>query len=338
MDEGAQKIVDGWSAQNDRGVKKGLDAITTARSIGRVDRSLGLLDRSARKRAIQERSGSGEYMSTGMPEVDVGLDGGLMRGCVGLTIGGTGDGKSMDLNQKAAVGASTGHFVVMASVENKPALFCERFDAALFGIPSRVIRANPNVTDKLYARFEDSIGIFVPKFFKRLKPGDKTPLCEIFDWVHALADHFKRFPDVLILDYIDRLGRSDGETQGDYLDGEVLMDELVDFTEHHGLWTWTASQPQRKKPGHRLWTKDDVAGSMHKSRRVDTIYTLNVERNEFGDKVMTVLCDKNREGDSGAIVGPLPVGFDKGRVFDNVVILDMPDESHGPRRKRRKGP
>lgn len=332
-DEAAGALVEAWSKgkKTDRAFARFQKATKVGKTSPTAE--LGLLDRGARVNEIST-TGVRDLLPTGIMELDFASGGGLQRGNVGLIIGGSGDGKSMALSQQAAVSTASGLFVAYASNEVKGHTVAARYEAALYGIDIDAILANPRITDPYYEKCKGQLGSFVPKEWK-LDPGEKMCVGDVTEWLKALEDHFGRAVDVLLLDYVDRL-RPTAEKhrdKGSYTAGEIIFDELAELSEEKRLWTWTASQTTRSKDENRLWSKNDVADSIHKTRRADNIYTLNLSKSPSGVLMMTISFEKARESEANLVIGPDLFQGRMGRIMPITLFENVLAKRRGKRRR-----
>lgn len=284
-----------------------ISIVEKAKRLGEVDESIG----------IRLGAGSAEEIATirkleklplGVTELDLRLRGGLRRGCFGLLLGGTGDGKSMGLGHIAATGLRRGLFVAYATLEVIPADVFARIEANLTGIPIDAILEDPTEAERRCAAMKGGGILCVHEF---------TPLVTTFPdiaaWVEEIERVHGREVDLLCTDYGDKVGapKAKGKTEdGGYRTGLVVFEGMRNWANQKRRWHWSASQATRRKDRKKLLEVDDTADSMHKVRVADLVITLNLD----GDGQMTFRSAKARHGGAGANVGPMPTDFELGRI------------------------
>lgn len=308
--------------RHDRDLTKTQALIDKANRLGEVDESLGvsldpdaLLDELARLQDL-------EYLALGVTELDIRLDGGLRKGCLGVVLGGPGAGKSMLLSHIAANALRSGYFVAYATLELEAVDVTARVAANLTGLPTRALmRDSRAVAPRLReALVPTKYGIWQAHYFAPLA----TTFPDVTSWVEELERRHGRPIDLLITDYGDKLGApktaSKGEKESSYGTGRAVFEPMRHYAVGHKggpIWHWTASQATRKRDksgsgqSKRHLTLDDVADSMHKVRVPDMV--IGIEFNEAENQVLLGVL-KHRHGEPGARVGPYPGDFATGRV------------------------
>lgn len=287
--------------------KRTVSIVEKARRLGEVDESIGIQlgeGSAAEIDAIRKL----DKLPLGIPELDLRLRGGLRRGCFGLLLGGTGDGKSMGLGHIAATGLRRGLFVAYATLEVIPADVFARIEANLTGIPIDVILEDPAEAERRCAAMMGGGILRVHEF---------TPLVTTFPDIVAWVDEIERVHgrpvDLLCTDYGDKVGAppTKGRTEdGGYRTGLVVFEGMRNWANQKRRWHWSASQATRRKDRRKLLDVDDTADSMHKVRVADLVISLNLD----GDRQMTFRSAKARHGGAGANVGPMPTDFELGRI------------------------
>lgn len=298
--------------------KRTLSIVEKAARLGEVDESIGLKlgeGSAAEIETIRQL----EKLPLGISELDQSLRGGLRRGCFGLLIGGTGDGKSMGLGHIAAHSLRRGLFVAYATLEVIPADVFARIEANLTGIPIDAILEDAREAERRIAAFSG---------FGMLRVHEFTPLATTFPdiaaWVDSIEKAEGREVDLLVTDYGDKIGvpkTKAKEADGAYKSGLVVFEAMRNWANQKKRWHWSASQATRRKDKKKLLDADDAADSMHKVRVADLVITLNLD----GDRQMTFKNAKGRHGGTGTVVGPLPTDFELGRICPIVEVA--PDVS-----------
>lgn len=302
--------------------RKVQEALAAAETIGVNDKSIGVklgrasFDQVRQLRALQK-------LKTGIADLDFHV-GGLTLGHFGVIIGGPGDGKSMGLIHMAAAAMREGYLVAYATLELDEAIVLSRLMANLTGIPiDSVMGAAAERAESKVAELQENgqIGGFIVKYFTP----QATTVDDIKEWVGSIKAEFKRAPDLLVIDYVDKMGapRSDSE----YLGMRDVCEGLRIYGRELSMPVWTASQAKAKGKDHKQLGLYSAADSLHKVRVADLVLTFNVTDDR---KEIKIFVAKNRVGEAGQIVGPLPTAFALGRI----VNIPTPGIDYAKTRKR----
>lgn len=320
--ESVRELARSWGKE--KKLERAIGKVQRAQKIGKADASLGALTREARKQAIRDAKDI-VPLTTGYGALDAALQGGPNRRKVSIAIGSSGDMKSMTLSSFCAAATAAGRFAACASNELEEYEHSARYDAALFGVRINDCKADEDFCDPYYEEFEDRIGPYAVRFWDT-PAGERMTPAEVEEWLVELQKVFGRPVEMLAIDYLGRMAPSDPEhrKKSGYSMGEIVMDELADLAKRRNLWLWTADATVRDKSGP-FWTKNDIADSIHKTRRADCIITLNRSTSREGRDQMTVLVDKVRDKPPGGIIGPYPTMGHLGRIMPGC-LLDPEDE------------
>jgi len=244
-------------------------------NMGLADRSIGgkigaeSLQRIAKLRQM-------ERLPVGIPELDVGIGGGLPRGRLGLFAAGGKVGKTMLLGHAGCTALRLGLFVAYVTLEIGEGELEARILANLTGVPIDNVMdgsSDDEVTRRM-ALLAPRLGTFRHKFM----PAKVTTCADIFAWVKEIEAEEGRPIDLLEVDYVDKMGASAsalGKQDNTYQVQGDNAEELRLYVHGRGIYGWSASQAQRrstKDRGKRL-ELDDLADSQNKARVVDLIVT-----------------------------------------------------------------
>lgn len=277
--------------------------------VGRVDTSHGL---RLGKEAFGEidRLRNIDRLSTGIDELDAGLDGGLPRGCLGVYVGGPGAGKSMMLAHIASRAVMDGYFVAVATLELNRAAWMARVMANITNTPVNVIlREDASaVAAKIEALFPVLGTLLVMDF-----PAEITTIPDITSWAKDVGEAEGVLPHLICVDYPDKCRSHNQNDRDPYTGQKTVYETLRLFCHENGIWGWGASQPVRRagKDKERKISIDDLADSQHKARIADLLLSGNPTKD--GDQI-DYNCPKFRYGKSNWSVGPLPHDWACGRM------------------------
>lgn len=290
--------------------KKPSDLIAKANRLGDTNTSVGIKLGSAGGFEAIEAVKRMERLRTGIPEMDLELNGGPRRGTLSMFMGGPGDGKSMGLSHLGGFSLRHGLFVAHATLELDMATVLARYKANLTDLPIDAILDEPAIVAPHLAALQ--LG---PLIVQEFTP-QATTMEDIEDWIAACEEQEGRKIDLLITDYGDKLSAPKAagkEGEHGYSMGRVVFERMRIYAHDRGIWHWTASQATRAKDKRKRLDVNDTADSMHKPRVADLVITLNAKDDPAG-QTMELFVAKNRHGKAKVTVGPLPTAFEVGRL------------------------
>jgi len=280
-----------------------------AESLGEIDAGVGLRLGEALFPEIEAQHAA-DRLPTGIEELDIGLDGGLPRGCLGAFAAPPGGGKSMFLNHVTAKAARKGYFVCVASLEINRAGWLTRLVANLTGEPiTKIASTDFARARRLLNKMYPVLGTVIVKDF----PAKLTSMKDITKWVDECAEEEGHQPHLLVVDYADKCKShlADDARRGDYDSQGTIYETMRLFVHERQMWGWTASQPRRgaTKEKRRRIELDDLAESNKKAHVVDLLITGNRQEDQIDYFVA-----KFRYGKSDFAVGPLPHAWEVGQM------------------------
>lgn len=240
-------------------------------------------------------------LATGVPELDMGLGGGLPRGSEGVVIGGPSDGKSMFLVHVASQGLLQGLNVAYISLELSVAKTKRRIVSNITSIPMNDLKTGgKSITEaaKRWEALKPRMGTLV---IGMLDSGISTAP-DAVNWVRAQEERQGISFDLVVIDYADKLESHKNNKTSDYQAMEHVYEHLRLYAEQNDKFLWTASQARRKQDTKKILDMNDVADSMNKVRVADIIVTINLDK-ESGE--LTFAIPKNRDGEPSLPVGPI---------------------------------
>jgi KaiC/GvpD/RAD55 family RecA-like ATPase len=283
-------------------------ALAKARTIGRTADSDGSILGGASFDAIDALRLM-ERMPTGISELDLIMDGGFPRG-LSLFIGESGAGKSMALAHCAAEGVFQQMHVGVVTLELAEEIQLARIIANLTSVPindllqGRQDRAKERLSSMLHSLGALTVRYFAPK---------ATRTSDIFRWVEQREQKVGRKMDLLVVDYIDKLGT--GNDENTYKAHGDIADEIRDYALGKQMWALSASQAKGRgnKPGGTKTHLDlgDVADSMGKPRVADVVVTLKKDEEQG---TVDLFLAKHRLGKARLSTGPLTQDEARGRI------------------------
>jgi KaiC/GvpD/RAD55 family RecA-like ATPase len=284
------------------------DLIMKADRIGHGTTSLGILLNEEAFAEIEALSLI-KRLTTGIPELDNALEGGIEYGTLTILMGGPGDGKSMGLMQIAAESALHQMNVAYATLELSRARTAARFISNLTGIRTHgVMNGSMSKAKARLKSLASKLGTLRVEYFTP----NQTTIEDIKEWVKRLEQETGEPVHVVVVDYGDKLTVKGKTKKGDYLDMREVFEGFRIWMEETGKVGFTASQAKRRdKNGSKLLGVDDGADSQHKARVCDQLITLNVQDN--GANIVFHIA-KARNGAGRTIVGPLQTDWACARI------------------------
>lgn len=281
-------------------------AVTKARSIGIASDADGAV-LSGGAFDIIDSLRMMERLTTGIPELDLILDGGYPRGLV-VYVGDSGAGKSLALTSSGAEGAIQGLHVGIASLELPEEMQLARVVANLTGATINDITSGRAECAKLrLAQMLPSMGILCARYFTPRA----TKVADIFQWVEQREQKVGRKMDLLVVDYLDKLS-SGVDDSNDYKAQGDIADALRDRAIGRGTWCVTAAQAKRRdQKAKEALDLHHIADSLNKVRVADVVIML---RKDEEASTMDLFVAKYRVGKGRLGTGPLPMDEACGRI------------------------
>ena len=252
---------------------------------------------------------------TGVPELDLLLEGGMPVGGLGLFLGGTGAGKSMTMVQAAVTNALTGKVVHVVTGELSKEKWQARVLANLFGVPIGAILREDSTRLALQERIENAATWFDTKFrlyVGRFAPDEDTPR-SVFHRIEELEQQIGAAVDVLIVDYADELRADRAVSKDDkgYLSAGSVYSSLRNWAERKKRVVWTGTQATRDKKRKSL-DVNDVSDSIKKARVADLVVSINPEGTPTSGYRWGIA--KFRDGEGGHLTAVVPADLSCARV------------------------
>lgn len=206
----------------------------------------------------------------GWTDVDDALFGGISRKEMLLVAANSGGGKSITLSNIAFNFAQDGLNVLYISLELSEAVVAQRFDTMHTGISRRDWKSQ---ISEIVTRVElagEKNGIID---VKQLSSG--TTANQIRAYLKEYYLHYGIYPDLLVVDYLDKMNPNEKIDLGnvsvkDKLCAEQLRDIFVDFN----MYGATASQLNRSAVGATEHNHSQIAGGITKINETDVYFSI----------------------------------------------------------------
>lgn len=295
--------------------------------IDRVGTSEGTLGTILDENVLLDIAGLKAYarLPFGVPELDAALDGGLMRGCQAVILGGYKSGKSTALIHVSSTALFQPIFCAYASLELSAAHVHAKHISNLTGILTNRILEDYDTAKEAMARYKqlELPGRVVVNYFTP----DATTTEDIINWVAEVEEKYQRKVDALFVDYADRVGakragKKEVEAASTYKTGTTVFEAFRHYAHDKGKWFFTAAQAKRKdkKSKQKYLDGDDVADSIGKTRVTDLMVSINPTEEAEDEldpltEANTYFIAANRHGADRRAIGPIPRDYARSRLI-----------------------
>lgn len=230
-------------------------------------------------------------LSTGIPDLDDILYGGIRTKQLGLICGGTGRGKSIFLEWLARVAVLSGQKVVYYTLELSDIDVADRFDALFSQIKINELKTYNN---ELFTALSPMSAKYADHLVIKEYPADTATVSTLKAHLRQLAG-VGFLPDLVIVDYLDLLKPHRNYTS-QHAELDAITKALHGFSKEMDVRVWTATQLNRS--GMVMETPDEtaVAGAVAKLYTADIALFLAATKEEMQDQEMRVVVAKNRNG------------------------------------------
>jgi replicative DNA helicase len=268
-------------------------------------------------------------VGTFWPTIDRCLIGGIGAGEVGLIVAPTNRGKSTVLVNLGAAALLQGRNVVHVTLEMKEHAVALRYAARITGISQNELLRGAQ--SPLHEEARDRLNFFKAGSGAQLQIVYRSPgtcvVADIGDQLERLYDLKGTKPGLLIIDYMDELGKA-FETEL-YVSGGKAMQEMIALGDEWMIPVWTATQARRDARAKTTIHLEDIGESWQKASKSHVVITLNQTEDEYNDKEMRLFLAKVREGKVNVTV---PVRADMAKCIvkelprEAPIILDEPTQ------------
>lgn len=274
------------------------------------------------------RSAIAKRVSTGLKRVDYCLGGGPGSGELVLFVSPPAVGKSLVMDNMAAMNVFAKKRVALYTMELKSLDVMNRVVCRLTGFPIRDLQSPTADSRRRYeAHVADLMSRTGPEGLP-LAVQYYSPKSATVGTIRSHLTHlrvrrdFK--PDLIIVDYADKVlptyrtgPRSEGNT---YLEMGAVLEELIGLANDFECPVVTGSQLRREgvkkaKTRGQICDMDDLADSMRKAHDADVIITLNQSPEERMANRMRAFLAKVRRGEAGIVID-LNVDYSRMKVTE----------------------
>lgn len=234
-------------------------------------------------------------ISTGIRGIDNYIGGGLARQQVTLFTANSGMGKSIMLNNIAHNYARTGHNVVLLSLELPREMIFARTAAITSGNNIKLLRDEKlQVASTMEEVRRNTSGSLM---IDRIR-GDANSN-DIVSYLTHYQLELEKIPDVLIVDYLDKMTPNQGIGKLNISEQDKhKAEQLAEVVYNHNLICASASQQNREAIGNMNPQQDVIAGGLTKINTVDNVISLYMseEMRIRGEMVAKFLKTRSSDG------------------------------------------
>jgi len=260
-----------------------------------LNRNMGLRYFEDPEKRLERMLNEPHTISTGWKDVDDALFGGYSRKELLLVSANSGGGKSLTLSNMGLNALLAGHDVLYISLELAEDIVAQRFDTMITGVSRRDWKDHIHkiVTGLQIVSDDDSIGALD---IVQLSSG--TTANDIRGYLDDFYLFHQKMPDILILDYIDKMGPNEKMNVSDVWNKDKLCSEqLRDIGVDHNMAILTASQLNRDAVKASTHDHTHIAGGISKINECDIYWSILMDEIKRGQEICEFKLQKTRNSD-----------------------------------------
>jgi KaiC/GvpD/RAD55 family RecA-like ATPase len=246
-----------------------------------------------------------ETESTGIKALDKNLKGGLSRQQVTIFTANSGIGKSIMLNNLAYNYSAQGLNVVYLSLELPRTMVFARSSAIISGYDVDFLQDYKSEISSVITNVRSkTIGSLI---IERINGNATTN--DIRSYLTHYELEFKKTPDVLIVDYLDKMTPNQGVSKLSISEQDKFKSEqLAELVYDYNMICATASQQNREAIGNAAPEQDVIGGGLTKLNTVDNVISLYMDKQMRLRGEMLAFFLKTRN--SGGVGKSIPLHYD----------------------------
>ena len=253
-------------------------------------------------------------VSTGWPDIDNIVKGGLGKGELGVVVAPTGAGKSMVLVHLGAQAIKQGKNVLHYTLELGDTIVAGRYDSAITGVELQNLTV---FKEKIYDEIKDIQGKLIVKEYPTRSASIQT--------IKNHIEKLKRrdfIPDMIIVDYGDLIRPENSRKDEKRHQLETIYEELRGIAQICECPLWTASQTNRSGLNAEVITMESISEAFNKCFVADFIFTVSRTVEDKNTNTGRIFVAKNRNGPDGLVY---PLFMDTSNV--KIKVLSQTGES-----------
>lgn len=280
-------IKDGKYAEVEKAVR---DAVLVS-----LNRDLGLRYFEDPEERLQRLLAQPAVIPTGWREVDEALFGGFSRKELLLVSAPSGGGKSITLSNLCYNVVLNGYNALYLSLELAEDIVAQRFDTMFTGVSRKVWKDHVSeIATRVSAAGEgESMGSLDIKLMK-----SGTNANQIRAYLKEYSLHYGYMPDVLIIDYIDKMRPNENIDMSDVWTKDKLVSEQSrDLGIEYNLAVATASQLNREAHKATRIGHEHIAGGISKINESDIYWSIKLGEEQKAQGMCAFTFQKTRNSD-----------------------------------------
>jgi replicative DNA helicase len=207
---------------------------------------------------------------TGWSEVDDLLFGGISRKEMLLVSANSGGGKSITLSNLAFNFSHSNRNVLYVSLELSEDVIAQRFDTMHTGISRKDWKSH--ISEIVTRVNQEKVGSGIIDI---VQMSSGTTANAIKGYLKEYYLHYSMLPDLLIVDYLDKMGSNERIDLSDVFTKDKLCSEqLRDIGVEYNMYTATASQLNRSAVGATNHDHSQIAGGISKINECDVYWSI----------------------------------------------------------------
>lgn len=235
----------------------------------------------------------GDFIPTGIRELDKIMGGGREKGTLGVFMAPTGQGKSAVLITMGVNASRRKYKVAHITLELSQHAVVNRYEAAY-----------TNITKPEIVVLEKKVVIKLRRIAKLVKPADVIvkefparglTIEQLRSWLANLEFWYEFVPDLLIVDYVDIM-KMPGKAEDRWINQGDMYTEMRGLATEKKIAIWTGVQGKKGTLSKKKLNIDDIAGAIEKANIADSIIAVCRTEKEKADHEGRLFVAKNREG------------------------------------------
>lgn len=279
-------IEDGDYAQVENAIK---DAITIS-----LSHNLGLRYYDDPEERLKRMLEEDPVQSTGWSEVDRLLFGGIARKELVLFSANSGGGKSITLANLGLNFANQGLNVLYISLELSEDIVAQRFDTMITGIGRKDWKSHVSeISTRVSAEKEGKGAMDI------IQMKSQTKANQIRAFLKEYYLHYDIMPDMLIVDYLDKMAPNEKVDASDvFTKDKLISEQLRDIAVEYNMYVCTASQLNRDAVKATTHDHSHIAGGISKINESDVYISIVMTESmkAAGQIVFTFQKTRNSDG------------------------------------------
>lgn len=230
---------------------------------------------------------------TGWSEIDDLLFGGLTRKEMLLVSANSGGGKSITLANLGFNFMRRKRNVLYISLELSEDVIAQRYDTMFTGVSRRDWKQNVDLIATRISSEEENYGIL-----DIVHMSSGTRAMEVRAYLKEYYLHYDMMPDLLVLDYIDKMNPNEKVDLSDvWTKDKLCCEQFRDIGVDYNMFTATASQLNRSAVGATHHDHSQIAGGISKINESDVYWSIKFTDSMRAAGEIAFILQKTRNSD-----------------------------------------